>query len=259
MSFYFGNYGLSGLFGGRGSGSFYGSLGNYSSIRSGSYKKLLTSYYAKTKAADQKTTANRKSDSRRDDWSTAYTPSNRALTEVRKEADELTASARKLTNQGSQSLFTEKYTTTKDAETGVTTTTKGYDRDAIAKAVDTFVSDYNSALKAGRGSTNSNVSRNTSYMAQQTAIYARSLAEVGVTVGKDQTLSVDKDKLKAADIDSLKRVFNGTSSFASLTASRSGSISQSAARAVSTSSIYNRGGGYSNYFGNYTGSYNWYF
>lgn len=258
MGFNFGSYGLSGLFGGSTSSSFYGSLGNYSSIRSGSYKKLLSSYYAKTKATDT-ASANKKTNSRWNDWDSAYMPSNRALTTVRKEADELTSSAKALANQGSQSLFAEKYTTTKDAETGVTTTTKGYDKDAIAKAVDTFVSDYNSALKAGRGSTNSNVSRNTSYMAQQTAIYARSLAEVGITVEKDQTLSVDKDKLKAADIDSLKRVFNGTTSFASLTANRSSSISQSATRAASTSSIYNRGGSYSNFYGNYMGSYNWYF
>lgn len=259
MSFNFGSYGLSGLFGGSMSSSFYGSLGNYSSIRSGSYKKLLNSYYAKTKATDNTATTNKKTNSSWNDWNSTYASSNRTLTAVRKEADELTASARALTNQGSQSLFAEKYTTTKDAETGVTTTTKGYDRDAIAKAVDTFVSDYNSAVKAGRQSTNSNVSRNTSYMTRQTAIYARSLAEVGITVEKDQTLSVDKDKLKAADIDSLKRVFNGTTSFASLTASRSSSISQSAARAATTASTYNRGGGYNNYYGNYMGSYNWYF
>lgn len=258
MSFNFGNYGLSSLFGGGSSGGFYGSLGNYGSIRSGSYKKLLTSYYAKTRAADS-SASNRKTNTRRDDWNPTYTYSNRSLTAVRKEADELTASARALTNQGSKSLFTEKYTTTTDAETGVKTTTKGYDREAISEAVDAFVSDYNSAVKAGMQSTSTNVNRNTSYMTKQTAIYARSLAEVGITVGKDQTLSVDKDKLKDADIDSLKRVFNGPSSFASLTASRSSSISQSAVRAASTSSTYNRVGSYNNYYGNYLGSYNWYF
>lgn len=243
MSFNFGNYGLSGLFGGGSSGGFYGSLGSYGSIRSGSYKKLLTSYYAKTRAADS-TASNRKTNTRREDWDPTYKYSSRSLTAVRKEADELTASARALTNQGSKSLFT---------------TTKGYDREAISEAVNTFVSDYNSAVRAGMQSSSENVNRNTSYMTKQTAIYARSLAEVGITVGKDQTLSVDKDKLKDADIDSLKRVFNGPSSFASLTASRSSSISQSAVRAASTTSTYNRVGSYNNYYGNYLGSYNWYF
>lgn len=258
MSFNFGNYGLSGLFGGGSSGSFYGSLGNYGSIRSGSYKKFLTSYYAKTKASNS-SAANRNTNTRRYDWNPTYQYSNRSLTAVRKEADELTASAKTLTNQGSKSLFEEKYTTTTDAETGVTTTTKGYDREAISKAVDAFVSDYNSAVKAGMESVNTNVNRNTSYMTKQTAIYARSLAEVGITVEKDQTLSVDKNKLNDADIDSLKRVFNGPTSFASLTANRSGSISQSAVRAASASSTYNRVGNYNNYYGNYFGSYNWYF
>lgn len=258
MSFNFGSYGLSSLFGGGSSGSFYGSLGNYGSIRSGSYKKLLHSYYAKANASTS-SAANKKTNTRRDNWSPICQYSNRSLTAVRKEADELSASARALTNQGSNSLFAEKYTTTTDPETGVKTTTKGYDREAISEAVDAFVSDYNSAVKAGMESASTNVNRNTSYMAKQTAIYARSLAEVGITVGKDQTLSVDKEKLKDADIESLKRVFNGPTSFASLTANRSGSISQSAVRASSTLSTYNRVGNYNNYYGNYFGSYNWYF
>lgn len=170
---------------------FYGSLGDYSSIRSGSYKKLLSSYYAKTKGT-QSSTANRKPYANRYEWNKTNTYANRALTAVKKEADELTASARTLTNQGMKPLFVEKYTTTTDAETGVKTTTKGYDMDAITKAVDTFVSDYNSAVKAGKDSSNTNVVRNTEYMTKQTSIYARSLAEVGITVEKDQTLSLTK-------------------------------------------------------------------
>ena len=259
MSYYFGNYGLSSLFGGRSSSSmFYGSLGDYSSIRSGSYKKLLSSYYAKTKGT-QSSTANRKPYANRYEWNKTNTYANRALTAVKKEADELTASARTLTNQGMKSLFVEKYTTTTDAETGVKTTIKGYDMDAITKAVDTFVSDYNSAVKAGKDSSNTNVVRNTEYMTKQTSIYARSLAEVGITVEKDQTLSIDKDKFKSANVESLKRIFNGATSFAAQTANRSSSISQSAARAATTASTYNSIGHYNNFYGNYYGSYNWYF
>ena len=239
MSYYFGNYGLSSLFGGRSSSSmFYGSLGDYSSIRSGSYKKLLSSYYAKTKGT-QSSTANRKPYANRYEWNKTNTYANRALTAVKKEADE--------------------YTTTTDAETGVKTTTKGYDMDAITKAVDTFVSDYNSAVKAGKDSSNTNVVRNTEYMTKQTSIYARSLAEVGITVEKDQTLSIDKDKFKSANVESLKRIFNGATSFAAQTANRSSSISQSAARAATTASTYNSIGHYNNFYGNYYGSYNWYF
>ncbi len=255
MAFNFGGYGMSGLFGRNSYGSgFYGSFGNYASIRSGTYKKLLNSYYSKTKPS-QTTTSDKKTDV----WNQRYSYTNPALTSVKKEADELTASARALTAQGSNSLFKEKYTTTTDAETGVKTTTKGYDRDAIEKAVNSFVSEYNSAVKAGRDSTNSNVARNTAYMTQQTGIYARSLSDVGISIEKDNTLSVDTDKLKSANIDTLKRVFNGATSFAAQTANRSGSISQAASRAASTASTYNRTGNYNNFYNNYYSAYNWYF
>lgn len=255
MAFNFGGYGMSGLFGRNSYGSsFYGSFGNYASIRSGTYKKLLNSYYSKTKPSQ--TTA---SDKKTDVWNQRYSYTNPALTSVKKEADELTASARALTAQGSNSLFKEKYTTTTDAEIGVKTTTKGYDRDAIEKAVNSFVSDYNSAVKAGRDSTNSNVARNTAYMTQQTGIYARSLSDVGISIGKDNTFSVDTDKLKSANIDTLKRVFNGATSFAAQTANRSGSISQAASRASSPASTYNRTGNYNNFYNNYYSAYNWYF
>lgn len=254
MGFNFGGYGISRLFGGSSYGNFYGSFGDYASIRSGTYKKLLNSYYSKTKE-NSGTSSTRKTGT----WNRQNTYANAALTSVRKEADELTASARALVDQGSRSLFREKYTTTTDAETGVKTTTKGYDTDAIAKAVNTFVSDYNSAVKAGSESANSNVVRNTSYMAQQTRIYARSLSEAGITIEKDNTLSVDEDKLKSANIDTLRRVFNGTSSFASQTANRSAGLSQSAVRAASSASTYNRTGNYSNYYNNFYSAYNWYF
>lgn len=257
MAFNFGGYGMSGLFGRNSYGSsFYSSFGNYASIRSGTYKKLLNSYYSKVKQGQPSASDE---DKKTNAWNNRYSYTNPALTSARKEADELTASANALTAQGSKSLFTEKYTTTTDAETGVQTTTKGYDRDAIEKAVNSFVTDYNSAVKAGRNSANSNVQRNTAYMTQQTGIYARSLSEVGISIEKDNTLSVDSDKLKSANIDTLKRVFNGPTSFASQTASRSGSISQSAARASSPASTYNRTGNYNNFYNNYYSAYNWYF
>ncbi len=265
MNFNYGNFGLyNSLFGGSSSSSFYGALGNYSSIRTGSYKRLLTSYYAKAKA-DQKTdtkntanTTNRRDDAYRNILDSKSFYSNKEMTAVKKEADELTKSASQLTQTGSGSLFHAKTVTVTDEETGKKTTAQEYDMDAIAKAVNSFVSDYNSAVEAGSKSSNQNVSRNTQYMTNMTGIYKSSLSDVGITVGKDNKLSVDENKLKSANVDTLKKVFNGKSSFASYTASRSASISSSAARAVSTASTYGSTGRY-NMFNDYYSSYNWYF
>ncbi len=263
MGFNFGNYGMYSLFGGSSSSNFYSSLGDYASIRSGSYKRLLKSYYATTKADTPKKSSkssDRVNHSAYDNmWNgnsyNAY--ANKAAAAVKSRTDELAASASELTATGSKSLFNEQVTTTTDPETGVKTTTKGYDVDAIAKAVKSFVADYNSVVEAGMDSSDRNVVRNTQYMTRMSAIYGSSLSEVGITIGKDNTLSVDEDKLKAADIDSLKRVFNGKSSYAALTASRASGIGQAASRAVSTSYTYGNTGRYS-MFNSYMSAYNWY-
>lgn len=258
MAFNFGNYGTYGsLFGGS-SSNFYNMIGDYSSIRTGGYKKLLKSYYAKTN-----TDTNTKTSSTNNPYqnvlnnNTAY--ANKALSAVKTEADKLVKSAGELTQTGSNSLFNAKSVTKTDETTGEKTTTKEYDLNAIASAVKTFVSDYNSAVEAGSTSTNANVARNTQYMTQLTGIYKNSLADVGITIGKDNTLSVNEDKLKSTDIDTLKKVFNGKSSFAAQTASRSSSISSSAARAATTASTYGSTGKYNNWYNNYYSSYNWYF
>lgn len=256
MSF-FGSYGLSGLFG---NNSFYGSMGDYRSIRSGTYKKLLSSYYSKTKTETPKKNASsvNRNNPYQNWWDASVSASNRAAATVRKEADELTKSAGVLTEQGSQSLFVQKETTTTDPETGVKTTTRGYDTDAITKAVQSFVSEYNDAVKAGASSSSQNVVRNTSYMTRQTGIYARSLSEAGITIERDNTLSVNEEKLKSANVDTLKRIFNGSTSFAAQTANRSGSISQAAVRAASPASTYSRNGSYNNFYNNYYSGFNWY-
>ena len=48
------------------------------------------------------------------------------------------------------------------------------------------------------------------FMVGQTAIYEKSLAQAGITVGKDHSLSLDTDKLKSANIDTLKRILTET-------------------------------------------------
>lgn len=262
MSFYFGNYGMNSLFGGSSLNSFYSSFGDYSSIRSGSYKKLLTSYYARTNANQTQKSSNsgnRANSIYQDLWknSSASSYQGTALNKVKTEADDLAKSASALTTQGKDSLFKEVKKTTIDADTGVKTTTSGYDMDAIANAVKGFVSDYNSAIQASNQSLDTNVMRNTQYMTRMTSFYGKTLGDVGITIGKDNTLSIDTDKLKSADIDTLKRLFNGKNSFAGLTASRAQSMSQTAVRAASTASTYNRTGSY-NMFTNPMSSWSWY-
>lgn len=256
MRINYGNYGMyRSMFGGGFGNSFYGSMGDYSSIRSGSYKKLLTSYYAKTRESQKVSQGGNNSTGTKtnllyqDLWkaSSSYSYTGRALNKVKEETDDLSGSAAALTAKGTRSLFNE-----------VVTTTRGYNMDAITNAVKNFVSDYNTAVKAGSESSSANVKRNTEYMVRQTAIYEKSLAQAGITVGKDHSLSLDTDKFKSANIDTLKRIFNGNTSFAALTSSRSQSIGQAAVRAASSgTATYGRTGTY-NMFQYPMSAWNWY-
>ena len=165
---------------GIGGGSY--SLADYASIKNGSYGKLMKAYYGKNKTA---------------------------LSDA--------ASATKKTNSktatGKDSVFKEKDITTKD-ENGVEKTTKGYDTDAIYKAVSAFADDYNSVLSAAAKSKNSSVVSTASNMVQQTVANEKMLSRIGITIGEDNKLSVDEKKLKAADMTTVKSMMNGNGSFA---------------------------------------------
>ena len=55
------------------------------------------------------------------------------------------------------------------------------------------------------------------------------LSDIGITIGKDGSLKLDSDKMKKADIDSLKKVLSGSESFAEKMAFLAGRISDNAA------------------------------
>lgn len=69
------------------------------------------------------------------------------------------------------------------------------------------------------------------------------LSDIGITIGKDGSLKLDSDKMKKADIDSLKKILSGSESFAEKTAFLAGRISDNAvANMNSASSQYNAAG-----------------
>ena len=192
---------------GIGGGSY--SLADYASIKNGSYGKLMKAYYGKNKTAlSDAASATKKTNSK---TATADTTSENAS--LQKSANALVKSAESLLKTGKDSVFKEKDITTKD-ENGVEKTTKGYDTDAIYKAVSAFADDYNSVLSAAAKSKNSSVVSTASNMVQQTVANEKMLSRIGITIGEDNKLSVDEKKLKAADMTTVKSMMNGNGSFA---------------------------------------------
>lgn len=180
-------------------------LSDYACIKSGSYGKLMKAYYAKNRTEEVDQVVNKKTDTKSNLSVSDDTTST--IAKLEKSAAGLSAASEKLAvTDEKESLFTEKEITTKN-EDGTETRSKGYDRDAIYEAVSSFASQYNSLIGAAQISGNSRVNAAYTGLTNLTDNKVKSLEEIGITVGSDKKLSVDKDTLNAADVDKIKSVF----------------------------------------------------
>ncbi len=209
--------------------SLYNSLGDYSSIRTGSYKRLLKSYYAQQETNNKESTA-----------TNTDSLEKKALLEVKSSADILGEASNKLL---SGKLFEKTDITVKDANTGTSSVTKDYDRDAIYKAIKGFVDSYNDTLDSASEVDSTSVLQKTLFMTNQTSAYKKSFSNVGITIASDNKLMVDEAKLKKADINELKTLFTGFNSFASKTTQKASAIANASTWSAGTKT-YTRSGTY---------------
>lgn len=186
----------------------------YASIRNGSYRTLLKAYYAQ-----QEETEVAKSDD------------SQSLTLVKSSADSLKEAAEALK---SADLWKKKTITQTDEETGEETETEDYDWEAITKAVNSFVKSYNDMIEKAGDSDTKSVLRNALWMTNMTSTNANLLSQVGISIESDNTLAVDTDALKEADISTLKSLFSGSGSYAD-------QVSQKASRMGNAASTYSSG------------------
>ena len=192
------------------------SLSDYASIKNGSYGKLVKSYYRneeneKAAATSEKSSAN--------------------LASVRSGADSLKSAADALSDP---KLWEKKKIKTKNEETGEEEEKEDYDWDAITKAVNSFADAYNSVIGSSGNSDSKDVLRNASWMVGDTEKTAKLLEKVGIEVGSDNKLTVNEDKLKEANVGTLKLLFNGHNSFADKVSAKASGISRAAAKTAAT-------------------------
>ena len=118
---------------------------------------------------------------------------------LEKAADQLSEAASVFIATGEDSLFS------KARESG--------DNQDVYNAVEVFVGKYNSTLSALKN-TSSTLNDYYSQMLKSAASDNKeALESIGITIAKDGSLSVDKDKLKEADIDTLEKVLGNTKGF----------------------------------------------
>lgn len=189
-------------------------LADYASIKSGSYKRLMKSYYGM--GSSSSTGATGKSGS-----SGGYVLDKileeRRNPKVSKEAQEanenLTTGLSNLNKSVSALRNEGTFTDTQNGQSAA---------DKVVSAVKAYVSDYNDVVSSSKRSTMSNKAAHVANMMKSTKENAEKLAEIGVTINRDGTLKVNEGKLKAAGTSKVQELFSpkDSLSYGSMIASR---------------------------------------
>lgn len=202
-------------------------LGDYAMIKSGGYKKLLTAYYA-----------SQKTDSKTGSSTSASADSKATLLDVKTSSVKLKDSLSKLADS---SLYEKK--TDKDGN-------KDYDRDAITSAVKGFVESYNNYVDASSKVDSTGILRRGVSMVNNASANSVLLSKSGISIGKDNKLSLDEDTLKKTDVNVLKTLFTGVGSLGdtiSSKATESFGLANSAAFTKDHAATYTYSGAYSTF------------
>ena len=230
-------YGSSGFFGTSSTSNSSFSLGDWSMIKGGSYKKLLKAYY-KTE----------KDNSETDD--TTETKEKKGISSASKQNMTVAGDAGNLTSKADKlSELVKKYSSEfKDAADEKKTSMK----DDLYKAASEYVKAYNSMLDSASDSENTSVLRNAVSITKNTKANKKMFEKMGISIDSDNKLSIDEKKFKETDMNNLKTMFTGQSSYVSHIKRSTSIINNAAAAAVvneKRASSYTHTGAYSSMIG----------
>ena len=207
-------------------------LSEYSSIKSGSYGKLLRAYYAKDTDKANTTTKSEQNEKTENDDTNSVKDLFQNTVSTTKKPDKSSAEAATKLVDASTALDKLSY--------------KEENRDKIAEAISSFVKEYNNTLQAASKSDLMNVAQNAEWMAGGSKSNEKLLASVGVTINEDNTLSFDKEVFATASLTTAKSVFDGTASFAHQVANRATKIYAEAASGGTATATYSQNADYTN-------------
>ena len=158
-------------------------LSDLTMIQNGSYGKLMKAYYATDKAGK----------------------SSESTETKEKEEQAKYVGVKSLEDLRSASL----YEPTGTDENGAAV----YDRDKITKSIKDFVSNYNSFIKSTADVDNVSLLRKSVNMVGSTSRNLSMLSKVGITLGENNQLVVNEDKLKSAKLTDISSMFQGSGSY----------------------------------------------
>ena len=182
------------------SSNLYSLFSERASIKNGTYKRLLKSYFNSV-GSDSNGTSAKKNRS-----------SNNIIDKLLKEkmyptVSKDTQEANSNLTSGLNSLQSsvsalQKSSTYEDTENGSTAA------DKVVSAMKSYVTNYNNVVTASKSSTLTNKTAYVANMMSATSKNANELAEIGVTLKQDGTLQLDETKLKGADLSKVQKLFS---------------------------------------------------
>lgn len=198
-------------------------LSDYAAIKNGSYGKLMKAYYAENGSGSVvKKLAQSSNSVSKDDTET--------LTKVKSVTDDLKEAADKLLTKGGKSVW------------------ESDDMEKIYVAVDDFVKDYNSVLDTMDKTNSTSILNRAKSMVDNTAINKKLLSKVGITIGEDNSLSIDKKAFLEADKYTVKDLFSSNGSFAYRVSASASLINYAAEKEADKAATYTIAGTYGNAF-----------
>ena len=110
--------------------------------------------------------------------------------------------------------------------------------------MNSFVTNYNAVVKAVEEVDGNTVTGRAKRMVNDSATNFKSLLKVGITIGADNTLSIDEKAFKEADMRDVKNLFNGSHSLSAKAYQKAIEINNLSSSAASSTSLYNSKAGY---------------
>ena len=191
----------------------YSLLSERASLSSGTYKRLLKSYFG-SQGSDGTTSAKRTHNYNNIVDKLIQEKMYPTLSEEAQEANSNLTSGLSSLNSSLSAL--QKDSTYEDTKDGKTAAQK------VADAVKSYVTNYNNVVTSSKQSTLTNKTKYVANMMSYTAQNADKLAEIGITINRDRTIQLDEKKLKNVDISKVQELFssNDIQSYGSLISSR---------------------------------------
>lgn len=203
--------GLNTLFSGMSGGGIYSTLSDYNSIRSGSYGKLLSSYYNKTGSqAPDVGGARKKSSIAEDHTSRGYKEKYLRDLEAKGKDKANTKDPNVKANQSvsdAANKMVNSVDNLRDSKTYAVDKSGNYDKEKLYNSVKSYVESYNNLISSTADSKVSGVNANVNSMKNTTKAYEKTLAQVGITTEKNGTLSLNESDFKASDMSKVKSLF----------------------------------------------------